>query len=128
MRSVDDNWTVEELFEMSRLGLGRLSRSEQLQSLMMRLLWERLVTNLDEVVRVGKQTQLRLRQTSPNRSYLTNWDDLLGDSDRLILLHDRYDPELSGLYSNTPLLGVISQEDRDRMLTLLSEYRSLVTA
>ena len=128
MQPSENNRTVEELFDMSRSGLHRLTRSEQLQSLMMRLLWERLVTNLSEVVKVGKQNQRRLDQTNRNRSYLTDWDNLLDDPDRLISIHHHYDPELSGLYSNTPLLGIISQHDRDQMLDLLRDYRSMVNA
>ena len=123
MHSDRINRSVWELFDMSLGALGGLTRSEQLQSLMVRLIWHALTQDLDTVVQAGVHVQRRFRAAQPNRSYLAEWDELLGDSERLLAIYRRYDLELSGLYSNTPLLGVISQDDRSEMLKFLREYQ-----
>lgn len=124
MRSQVGQMTVQELFDLSRPQLDDLTRSEQLQSLMCRLIWQRLVADVESVVDHGRRNQLEFRQTDPDRGYLDEWDHLLDDSSRLRAIHGRYDRELSGLYSNTPLVGIVDPLRREQMHRLLLSYRA----
>jgi len=120
--------TVQDLFDLTRPGLETLTRNEQFQSVLCRLVWQRLVSSPETVIEIGVELQQRLRREQPWRSYLDQWDDLLNDRERLIGLYENYDPKRSGLLSNSPLGGIIDQDDRSEMHRLLIKFRESVAA
>ncbi len=128
MQVTVEQLSVGDLFELSRPQLGGLNRSEQLQSLMCRLVWRELVVDVDSVVEMGRRRQKQWRESDRGRCYLDEWDRILDDPKLLVGMYERYDRELSGLYSNTPLVDVVSLEDRDLMLECLFEYRAAAAA